>query len=99
MENQKTGQICDGEYTKKHERAFSKMYKKLEKNKRLKSRVDKAIEEILADPFKVGNKTKDASLMGAFVYKLGDYRIFYFINSKERFVSFIGVFHRSEAYN
>ena len=98
MENLKTGLTCDSRYTKEHVSGFSRKYKKLRRNSRLKDRVDEAIEKILDDPFKAGNKTKDKRLLGSFVYRLGDYRICYFIDSNEYIVRFFDIWNRSEAY-
>jgi len=81
-------------YKARFSRTFLKKEKKLPKH--IKDRVIEAVKQILIDPYRGVSLIGD--LKGLWRHRVGNYRIIYEINEKEKLVIFHFVKPRKKAY-
>lgn len=81
-------------YKARFSRSFLK--KREETAKAIKDRIAEAVKQILADPYR--GVALLGELKGLWRYRVGDYRVIYEINEKEKLVTFHFVTLRKKAY-
>lgn len=74
---------------------FFKDLKKLPQ--KLRQKLELIVETIRQDPFQIKTK-KLAGHSGLFRYRLGDYRLVYYLDQKNKKILFLMVSHRKEVY-
>lgn len=73
-------------------------FKEIEKLPRpIRLRCDLIIEDIRADPFDVTAK-KLGGYEGLYRHRIGDYRLVYYVNQRERKITLLFVGHRKDIY-
>lgn len=75
--------------------SFFKDLKKLPKS--VRERLDVTIENLIKDPFQVRSK-KLAGHTNLYRYRLGDYRLVYYLQQHRKQILFLLIAHRKDVY-